>query len=147
MVHDGDRIPTGVCSTLKGLLMIEKFSPDTVLLPVPNYVAATKVSPESETIYVSGQVGVLKDGSYPSGLAEQTRVALENILLILEHANLTMENIVKLNFFVKAGGDVEELRRARNGLLPDTPVASTIVFVSGLVLDDLLVEIDCIAAS
>ncbi len=126
--------------------MIKKLSPDSVFLPVPHYVAATHIAPASEWVVTSGQVGIGPDGATAEGLEQQTTVALENVFRILSDAGMTMENIVKLNFFVKQGENVEDLRRARNRLMPNTPVASTILFISGLVVDELLVEIDCIAA-
>lgn len=127
--------------------MIKKLSPDSVFLPVPHYVAATHVSPASEWVVTSGQVGITPDGAIVEGLEQQTTVALENVFRILRDSGMTMENIVKLNFFVKEGENVEHLRNARNKLMPNTPVASTIIFISGLVMDELLVEIDCTAAS
>lgn len=126
--------------------MLRKISPDTVFLPVPNYVGATYVQGQPNWLYISGQVGIAKDGSCPADLKNQTRIALDNIFLILADVGMNVDNIVKLNFFVKEGEDVNKLREARNERMNLVPVASTIVYISGLVRDDLLVEIDCVAA-
>lgn len=126
--------------------MLRKISPESVLLPVPNYVGATYVEGPANWMYVSGSIGLAKDGSCADDLRGQTWTALDNILLTLAEVGMDVDNIVKLNFFVKAGEDVEQLRAARNERLNMVPVASTVLFVSGFVLDHLLVEIDCVAA-
>lgn len=127
--------------------MIQKISPETIFLPVPNYVGATYVEGNPNWIYISGQVGISKDGSCAPDIKGQTWTALDNVLLMLDEVQMDANNIVKLNFFVKEGEDVNKLREARNERMSMIPVASTIVFISGLVRDDLLVEIDCVAAS
>lgn len=126
--------------------MIKKISPKSVNLPVRNYVGATVVEPGSRMIFVSGSVGIDVSGTMASGIGEQTRVALTNVLLTLDDQGLGVNDIVKLNFFVKSGQNVEELRSARDKVMNLVPVASTVIFISDFVIAGLLVEIDCIAA-
>ena len=131
---------------VKEYRMLRKISPETVFLPVPNYVGATYVKGQPNWLYISGQVGIAKDGSCPADLKGQTGIALDNIRFMLADVGMNFDNIVKLNFFVKEGEDVDRLREARNERMNLVPVASTIVYISGLVRDDLLVEIDLVAA-
>jgi 2-iminobutanoate/2-iminopropanoate deaminase len=53
-------------------------------------------------IYLSGQLGMNKEsGKLEEGIEAQTRQAFQNISYVLEEANLTMNNIVKVLVLLK----------------------------------------------
>ena len=60
------------------------------------YSMAVKVG---NTLYVSGQVGRAPDGNIPDDIEGQTRVALENLKRVIEHAGGTLDDVVELHTF------------------------------------------------
>ncbi len=103
-----------------------------------------------DVLYISGQVGMDEEGSTPDSIAEQTRVAYENMQDVLAHFGAEMSNIVDEIYFVT---DMEEfmshveevfgVREAAYGGPPD--VCQTLVQVAALVTPELKIEIKCTA--
>jgi 2-iminobutanoate/2-iminopropanoate deaminase len=125
--------------------MLKKTAPETVYVPVPNYVAATIVPPNATWIHVSGQVGFDRSGC-PEDFESQMAIAMDNILAVLRDADMGAEDIVKLTFNIVDRADLAALRKVRDEKLGGVYVASTILVVAGFALPELKVEIDCVAA-
>lgn len=129
--------------------MLKKcINPGHVSKPLkPTYSQATRIACK-ELIFVSGQIAVDQDGrTVGIGDAEaQTRQVLENIKTILCSQGSRMEDILKLTVYVKDMNDFEKIHKVRQDYFQNSPPASTLVQVAGLVSPDLLVEIDAIAA-
>ena len=124
---------------------MKKTSPDTIYVPVPNYVAAAIVPPDATWMHISGQVGFNREGC-PEDFESQMAIAMDNILAVLRDADMNAENIVKLTFNIVDRADLEALRKVRDEKLGGVYVASTILVVAGFALPELKVEIDCVAA-
>ena len=60
---------------------------------------------------------------------------------------MDLNNIVKTTVYLKDPKDYPEFVRVRSRLLGDTKPASTLIYISGLVTPDLLVELDATAVS
>jgi reactive intermediate/imine deaminase len=103
----------------------------------------------SRIVYVSGQVPLDADGQLvgESDFAAQTRQVFENLTLALEAAGASWRDVVKLTYFLRDVGELPVVRAVRDEYV-DTkrPPASTLVEVSRLFRDDVLVEIEAIAA-
>lgn len=100
-----------------------------------------------KTIYISGQVGA-GEGGIPEGLAEQADLTFKNIVEQLEDAGAGVEDVVKLNVYIK-NMDTASLQpvgaaEAKYFTQKDKP-ASTWVGVTGLVYPQLLLEVEAIA--
>lgn len=126
--------------------MIHKLNPSGVVVPVPNYIAGTLVKPESSWVYTSGQVGIDKEGNIPRDFSSQCSIAMDNVMHILKEGQMGPENIVKLTFFLINRDDLMKLREIRDEKMNGIYVASTVLVVSGFVLSELKIEIDCVAA-
>lgn len=121
---------------------IEQINPGT---PVAGpYSPALKAG---NLIFVSGQ------GPAPgtTDIEGQTKTAFENIKIILEAANASVSNIVKVSVFLKNIGDFKKMNRAYKKFFEDNGVkekfpARTTVEVSNLPVETMLIEIDAIAA-
>lgn len=59
---------------------------DKVPVPLAFYSQAVQVS---NTLYISGSLGMTKDGDLVEGVSNQTKLALDNIGYILEAAGVT----------------------------------------------------------
>jgi 2-iminobutanoate/2-iminopropanoate deaminase len=75
---------------------------------------------------------------------EQTRVAMDNIRLILESHRMTMANLVSVTVYVKKLGDVRAISNVYESYFRGTPPARSIVEVSALPRN-ALVEISAVA--
>jgi enamine deaminase RidA (YjgF/YER057c/UK114 family) len=124
-----------------------KFSnPESVHAPLGLYSHTVVVPPGTELIYLSGQLGVAKDGSAPATIAEQADLLFKNITLLLQAHELEPSSIVKLTTFMVAGHDGDAVRAARLKYLGSHRPASTAVFVTQLVDPAWFVEVEAIAA-
>ncbi len=121
--------------------------PDTVgVLKVPNYTHAVASEGATRWLHLSGQVGLRPDGGTAEGALGQCRQALANIGALLEAGGMAVEDIVHMRIFLIDRDDLGALRQARGEFLGNRKVASTLVYVSGLVDPAWKVEIEVVAA-
>jgi enamine deaminase RidA (YjgF/YER057c/UK114 family) len=110
------------------------------------------VPARARTLYVSGQIGVLPDGSFAGPDAEaQARQALANLETLLRAAGAEPRHLVKL-FAMVAGAEHLPGYRAALGeaftrWFPegDWP-AQSLAIVAGLAAPEILVEVEAVAA-
>ncbi len=92
-------------------------------------------------IVVSGCVGLLADGTYPDGLAAQTRRCVERIAEALAAFDATLEQVIKVRIYTTDISRWEEIASVMGPTFATTRPANLLVEVSRLV-DDALVEIE-----
>ncbi len=102
-------------------------------------------------IFISGQVALDKDGNLvgKGDLRAQTDKALANLVAALAAAGATPADVVKVNTYVVnyKAADYPIVREARARIFdPHKPPASTLIGVQALAVEDLLIEIEAIAA-
>ncbi len=120
-------------------------NPDALGTPAA-YSHAIEVS-GGRTVYVAGQIGT-KDGKVvEGGITEQTQAAFDNIEAILKDAGMDFSNIVKTTVFLTNPDDYAAFGKVRTERLGPTKPASTLVYISGLVLPELVVEIEAVAVA
>jgi reactive intermediate/imine deaminase len=112
--------------------------------PISHYSNGVRAG---DTVYVSGQVALDAGGRLvgPGDVVAQTRQTLDNVKAVLAAAGATLDDVVKVTVYLADVDDrprVNEVRRAYFG--PNRP-ASTLVEVSRLALEGLLIEIEAIA--
>jgi 2-iminobutanoate/2-iminopropanoate deaminase len=104
--------------------------------------------------FLSGAEGRHPDTGVPvEGIRAQTEVAFEKIKERLEEAGGSIDDIVKLTAYLKDRGDKDEYMASRDewlaqhapGSRDDRAYGSTLLFVSGMSHEEMLIEIDCIA--
>jgi reactive intermediate/imine deaminase len=121
-------------------------SPDT--LPAPFGYSQVVDVPAGRVVYISGQVPLDMTGRLvgEGDFAAQARQVFENLTAALEAADASWDDVVKLNYFVRDIGEVAALRAIRDEYAnTEQPPASTLVEVSRLFRDDVLVEIEAVA--
>jgi enamine deaminase RidA (YjgF/YER057c/UK114 family) len=99
----------------------------------------------TELVFVSGQVGMLPDGTIPAGFAEQAEATLQNLRACLAAHGLGVESVIKLGVFVLPGQDFQVLRAVRERHFGAHRPTSTSVFVPQLASPAFLIEIEAIA--
>jgi enamine deaminase RidA (YjgF/YER057c/UK114 family) len=102
------------------------------------------------TIYVSGQVGIDREGNIvgPGDLRAQAERAADNLLAALKAAGASAADIVKLNTYVVnyKPQDYAIIREVRARIFANVqPPASTLVGVAALAVEGLLIEMEAVA--
>ncbi len=98
-------------------------------------------------VHISGQVPVRPDGSTVGGSAAvQTEQVFQNLEAALKTVGATWSQVVKMTYFLRDMGDLDEVRRVRDRYVdPDRPPASSLVQVAGLVHPDLRLKVEAVA--
>ena len=92
-------------------------------------------------IWVSGQVGIDKDLSIGNGIEEQSRMAFQNLKVVLEEAGGSLAGIVELVTYHISMKEMRQFSKVKAEFIPSNYPAWTAVGVKELVLKGLLVEI------
>ena len=123
-------------------------SPET--LPPPFGYSHVAEARPGRVIYVSGQVPLDRDGQLvgEGDLEAQTRQVFENLQAALDAAGSSWADVVKLNYFLVDVSGLGAVRAIRDEYVDTAhPPASTLVEVSRLFRDDVLIEIDAVAVA
>jgi enamine deaminase RidA (YjgF/YER057c/UK114 family) len=132
------------------IMDVKHINPDTLLAP-RGYTHVVSVEGARKMIFVAGQVAVDKAGKLVGAgdLPAQARQAAANVKQALAAAGATPANIVKMNAYIVnyKQSDYSAMREARSVLFPEgtNPPASTLVGVTALAVDGLMIEIEAIA--
>ena len=124
-------------------------NPPTLLQP-RGYTHVLSVEAPGKIVFISGQVAVDKDGKIvgPGDLKTQIRQVASNLKAALAGVGATPADVVKTNTYIVnyKQADYAAMREARAELFPDgDPPASTLVGVTSLAIDGLMVEMEAIA--
>ncbi len=99
-------------------------------------------------VMISGQVALDSAGNLlgKGDIAAQTEQVFANIKKVVTAAGGTMDNIVKLGYYVLDVSQLAAIREIRNRFINQQhPPASTLVQVSKLFRDDILIEVEATA--
>jgi enamine deaminase RidA (YjgF/YER057c/UK114 family) len=113
---------------------------------------AIEVTGGERVAYCAGQTSSGSDGETLHGddMGAQCTQALDNLETVLEHAGMTLTNVVRLNYYVTdvdrffaEGAQVVGERLGGAGLQP----SGTLLGVSRLAFPDLLIELEATAVA
>jgi len=121
-------------------------TPTGVAPPFGHYCHAMQLPADAERLVISGQVGVMPDGTLGADIGQQAEWAWRNIVTILREASMDITNIVKYTTYLIRAQHVAAARNARNKALGDHRAASTLVVISALADPAWLIEIEAEAA-
>ena len=120
--------------------------PSAVFAPVGPYTHGLEVVDARRLLFITGTMGLDKNGKAPEGIEAQCALAWRNIGAILEHAGMNMRNLVRVTCYLADRSYRDANMRARAAALGDHRVATTVVGAT-LLEDGWLVEIEAIAAA
>ena len=126
--------------------MLNFHNPESVHAPLGLYSHTVLVPPDTSLVFISGQIGVRKDGTAPSTIGEQADQVFSNIIALLAAHEMSAVNVIKLTTFIVQGHDGQAVRNARLKYLGSHRPASTAVYVSQLVDPSWFVEVEAVAA-
>lgn len=121
-------------------------NPTGVHTPVAAYSHQVEVPEGARWLVLSGQIGMLSDGTVPVDPVEQIRVALDNVRRNLDAAGMEIGDLVKLTVYLVGDVDADARRRALAAFLGVHKPCMTLLYVSALASPALRVEIDAWAA-
>ena len=99
-------------------------------------------------IFLSGQIGVGRDGRIASEDAEQQMIqAFANVKTLLEAAGSSLADVVKITSYLTSEEHVPKLRAVRRRFFSSPFPASTLLVVRSLASPDYLYEVDIVAVS
>ena len=112
------------------------------MMPVSHYCHSVRAG---DLIWVSGIVGMTRDGFIPEDTAEQFDIALDAMDACLRAAGGRSDTVTKVQIFLTDIADRAAINPARVAYFAEHRPASTLVEVSALVDPRMKVEIECMA--
>lgn len=100
-------------------------------------------------VFLSGQAAldpVSGDLKEPNDISRQTEIIIKNIKSILKEANCTLDNIVKVNAFIKNSKDFKEFNKAYMKYFKKNQPARRTIVISNFDEEGICIEMDVIAA-
>ena len=122
--------------------MKEFRNPKDIHAPLAAYTHQIEVSNPQRWLVLSGQVGMLPDGTLPQDAREQFKIALDNIGKNLAAAGMSVTDLVKLTFYLVDPLEPAFRRQTLSAFLGDHTPCSTLIYVAALASPALKVEID-----
>ena len=127
--------------------MHKTYNPTTVYPPLSRYSHAVEIPASARRLYISGQLGIMPDGTLAEGFEAQAEWAWKNLVAILADAGMGVEHIVKYSTFLINADDIAANRSIRDRFLGENKPASTLLVISRLASPDFLIEIELVAAA
>jgi enamine deaminase RidA (YjgF/YER057c/UK114 family) len=122
-------------------------NPGTMHRPM-GYTHVVEVSP-ARLVYISGQVALDPAGELvgPGDIRAQAGQVLENLRAALAAVGAGFDQVVKLNYYLVDATQLPVVREVRDQYLsPERLPASTAVEVRRLFREDILIEVEAVAA-
>src|SRR5437764_7405909 len=98
-------------------------------------------------LYISGEVGVLPDGTVPDTIEAQAEGCWRNIIAILADAGMGVGGLVKITTYLVRPEDVAAAGAARAKHFGDARPGSASIIVRALVVPEWLIEIEAAGSS
>jgi 2-iminobutanoate/2-iminopropanoate deaminase len=118
-------------------------------LPTPSghFAQAIAIEAKGRLVFISGMVAKGGDGKVVGvgDIEAQTKQVCENLKAAIEAAGGTMDDICRVDVYVRNMEHFERIHKVRREYFKSPPPASTMVEVSKFTSPDYLIEISAIA--
>ena len=121
---------------------VNNINPHTIHQPFGYYSHGVLTVEPNRLLVTSGQLGIDSHGTVPDSCYEQALLCFQAIKAVLEEAEMTPSNIVRLNAFVTKREDFAAYMKARDRIVATPPPASTLLIVSGFPRPEFKVEVE-----
>ena len=120
------------------------------------YAPAVSVQTPAQFIFISGATSsplyhqhphVAQEHVQPDDIREQTRRAMENIQIVLDHKGLAWRNVIKFTKYLTDMREADAMHEVMNSYLGDWRPASTTICINNLSSPGARIEIEAIAAA
>jgi len=126
--------------------VLTSHTPDTIRAPFAQYVHGVEIPSGFRLLVCSGQVGVTPEDTVPDDAEAQADQCFANIREILRSADMSADDVVRLNAFVTDRAHLAAYMRARDRFIGARAPASTLMIVSSFTVPELKVEVEALAA-
>ena len=113
---------------------------------IGSYGDAIETAPNLRWLYTSGTPGLTEAGELPADIEAQSKIAWQHIIRMLEQADMTTADIVKVTQYLTRADDIAAYAKVRTRFLGTTRPASMLLVIPQLVWPKILVEVEIIAA-
>jgi enamine deaminase RidA (YjgF/YER057c/UK114 family) len=137
----------GSLNSVEAVTSIDFSTPDTLSAPA-GYSHVVSLPAAGRLVWTAGQIPVAADGTAaPAGDWEaQTRLTFQNVGHALAAGGAGWGDVVKLTFYVVDLAGLPTIRAVRDEFVDvRRPPTSSLVKVAGLVLPELLLEVEAVA--
>ena len=135
------------------MTQIEIYNPDSVSPPAGTYSHVARVPPGATLVAIAGQVAIRPDGSFvgDGDIEAQCTQAYANLEACLAAAGGGWSNVIQTMTFLTRREDIPGLRTWRNREFPrfypdGRYPPNTLLVVSGLAAEEMLLEVQALAA-
>lgn len=126
--------------------MKQVFNPPSVRRPFGHYNHGLLVPAGASLLVTSGQLGIRPDDTVPDDVTSQAELCFEAIKAILEEAEMTFADVIRISGFVTRREDFAPYMAVRDRYTLDPKPVSTLIIVSGFTRAEFLVEVEVTAA-
>lgn len=113
---------------------------------IGKYSDAVEVPANARWLYTAGTPGLALDGTLPPDVAGQAELAWTHIVTMLERADMTVHDLVRVTHYLLRSEDIPEYVKVRTRFLGDARPASMLLVVPDLVRPGFLLEVEAVAA-
>ena len=128
--------------------MKKQITSEKLRQPNGHFSQAVVVEAPGKLVFISGMTSLRVDGSI-AGIGDvevQTQQVCENLKAAVEAAGGTMEDIVRVDVYVRNMEHFEKIHKVRREYFKAPPPASTMVEVTKMTSPEYLIEISAIAS-
>ena len=125
----------------------QQVSTDRIGKPTGHFSQATVAEARGRLVFISGMTARKADGAIAGvgDIEAQTRQVCENIKSAVETAGGTMDDICRVDVYVRNIEHFDKIHKVRREYFKSPPPASTMVEVTKMVSPEYLIEINAIA--
>jgi 2-iminobutanoate/2-iminopropanoate deaminase len=127
--------------------MKKQITSDKIRQPTGHFSQATMIEARGKLVFISGMTARRADGSI-AGVGDievQTKQVCENIKAAVETAGGKMDDIVRVDVYVRNMEHFEQIHKVRREYFKAPAPASTMVEICKMTSPDYLIEINAIA--
>lgn len=126
--------------------MKRPLNPKSVRAPFGNYNHGLLVPSGASLLLTSGQLGISVDDTIPQGVEAQAVLCFEAIKAILEEAEMSFADVIRISGFVTSRDHFPAYMQVRDRYTSDPLPVSTLLIVSGFTRPEFQVEVEVTAA-
>ena len=113
---------------------------------IGTYSDAIEVPSGQRWLNTAGTPGLAVDGTLPADIAGQSEIAWRHIITLLERADMTVHDLVKVTQYLLRAEDIRPYAAVRSRFLGSARPASMLLIVPALVRPEFLLEVEAVAA-
>jgi 2-iminobutanoate/2-iminopropanoate deaminase len=127
---------------------IKRVNPESLQIPTSSYSQGMVIPiGNAKLMFVTGQLAQDIEGNIvaPNDARKQTEVIFQRISDILKEGEMTLDDVVKVQIFIKDMNDKKVVSEIRNEVFKNSKPVSTLVEVTGFVKEGCCLEIEVTA--